>query len=172
MEYLLERIKAGTLISTAVEIPDRFGGGKINIRLLTNQDVLEATLAADRIFSDAGIPVSFQNIKVYEAEKDVQHLYRACTDGEGKPLAANVTEFRKLLTVVDKGILIDYYNKLDEENNPSIDTISDAEFDTLVEAVKKNPNTVSNVSSMNMLRRLAHSLASALASLQKDSGLT
>ncbi len=164
MEYLLERIKAGRKNTVTVRFGDSdihaaLGEDLVTVRLLTNQDVLEATLAADRIFADSGVAVSMQNIKVYEAEKDVQNLYRACTDEDGQPLAPNITEFRRLLTVVDKERLIDAYNRLDSEANPSVSTMSDADFDILVETVKKNPSSVSNVSSTNTLRRLVLSLA-------------
>jgi hypothetical protein len=177
VEYLLERIKAGRKNTVTVRMcePDLsgdFGKNTTTVRLLTTQDVLDATLAADRIFADAGVTVSLQNIKVYEAEKDVQNLYRACTDEDGQPLAANITEFRKLLTVVDKERLIDAYNKLDTESNPSVSTMSAADFDILVETIKKNPSTVSNVSNIVTLRRLVLFLASEQSNSQKDSGRT
>jgi len=175
MQYLLERLKAGRANTITVKVgepdlSDDFGGNLVTIRLLTAQDTLEATLAADKIFADAGVAVSLQNIKAYEAEKDIQHLYRACTDADGRPLAASITEFRRLLTVADKERLIDHYNRLDAEANPSVSTMPDADFDALVETVKKNPEAVSNVSSIVTLRRLARSLASLPVSSQRDSG--
>jgi hypothetical protein len=59
---------------------------------------------------------------------------------------------------VDKERLIDAYNRLDTEANPSVSTMPDSDFDALVETVKKNPSTVSNVSNILTLRRLALSL--------------
>jgi len=177
MDYLLERIKAGrsntAIVRFGASIADALNDDElVTIRLLTTQDVLESTLAADKIFADSGVAVSLQNIKTYEAEKETQHLYRACTDSEGKPLAPNITKFRQLLTVEDKEYLIDEYNKLAEAANPAIDKMSDADFDALVEAVKKNPSTVSSVSSTNTLRRLVLSLAFQLAISQTDNGHT
>jgi hypothetical protein len=178
MEYLLERIKAGRKNTVTVRFGDSdidaaLGSDLVTVRLLTVQDTLEASFAADRIFADSGThTVSMQNIKAYEAEKDVQNLYRACADEDGKPLAASVAEFRRLLTVADKERLIDAYNRLDAEANPSADTMSDAEFDELVETVKKNPNTASNVSSINTLRKLTRYLAAALAISPQVNGHT
>jgi hypothetical protein len=175
MGYLLERLKAGRANFTTCKLSgDGFDAPEntITIRLLTSQDVLEATLAADRVFSEAEVPVSLQNIKDYEAEKDTQRLYRACADGDGKPLAANISEFRRLLTVAAKEKLIDRYNELEAECNPSLDTMTDAELDTLVEAVKKNPALLSKVSSIGTLRRLSRCLASLLAPSPTGSGHT
>jgi len=169
MESLLEKIKAGT--QNYVECAWPKTDVRVRIRVLNNQDILDASMAADNIFRAAGVDVSMQNIKVYEAEKNVQHLYRACTDLDGKPLAPSISQFRQQLTVSDKEWLIEQYNELDRECNGSVDTMPDDVFDTLVESVKKNPDTLSNVSSISTLRRLARFLAAALSSSQTGSGL-
>ena len=146
---------------------------QFRINVLTNQDILDASLAADTIFKAADIEVSMANIKAYEAEKAVQQLYRACRGLDGNPLAPTITDFRKLLTVDVKEWLIDRYNELDADLNPSLYSMSDADFDTLVEAVKKNPAaTALNSLSTSTLKRLALSLASAPPSLQTGSGPT
>jgi phage FluMu protein gp41 len=169
MDYVLPIIMAGRRNFIERRFPD--SEATIRIRLLTNQDVLDATLAADKIFREAGDDVSMQNIKVYEAEKDIQHLYRACTDTDGNPLARDIAEFRRLLTVTDKERLTEWYNELDAECNPSADTMPDEDFDALVESVKKNPTAVLKVSSISTLRRLALFLVSPPVNLQTGNGL-
>jgi hypothetical protein len=170
MGFLLETIKAGTRNYVERALP----GTDVNIRIrvLTNQDILEASMAADDVWRISGNGVSMQNIKVYEAEKDIQHLYRACTDLDGKPLAPNITQFRRLLTVLDKEWLIEQYNALDAECNPSVDTMTDDDFDALVEAVKKNPDTALKPLNISTLRRLALFLASAPVNSQTGNGST
>jgi hypothetical protein len=170
MNYALHKIKAG--INNTAECKWPGTDITIRIRLLTNQDILESSLAADKTFRDCGSDVSVQNIKIYEAEKDIQHLYRATSDLDGNSLAPNIAEFRKLLTVSDKEWLIERYNALDAECNPSADTMSDEDFDFLVESVKKNPAAVSKLSSIYTLKRLARFLASAPVSLQTGNGST
>jgi phage FluMu protein gp41 len=170
MEYSINRLKAGRRNCIERQFPG--SDVTVRVRLLTNQDVLDASLAADRIFREAGVEVSMQNVKVYEAEKDVQHLYRACADINGGPLAPTIADFRCQLTVSDKERLIEWYNELDAECNPSADTMTDGDFDALVESVKKNPEAVSKVSSISTLRRLARFLASPPVSLQTGNGLT
>lgn len=158
MEYLLKKLKAGTDNYKDVKIPGT--DFTVRIRLLSSQDILDASNEADKIFKNADVAVNLQNINVYEGEKDTQHLYRACRDIDGNPLAENIMEFRGLLTVPVKEFLISEYLKLNEERNPSLDNMSDAEFDALIESVKKNPTSISNVSNINTLKKVILFLAS------------
>jgi len=170
MACLLEQLKAG--VSNYVERVFPGTDIKIRIRVLNNWDMLDSSMAADKIWKGAEIEVSLQNIKAYEAEKETQYLYRACSDLENKPLAPNVSEFRRLLTVSDRAWLIDQYNELDAESNPAPDTMPDDEFDALVESVKKNPNTLSKLGNISTLRRLALFLASPPVNSLTGSGPT
>ena len=171
MGNMLSRIKEGTKNHVDVEFPG--SGEMIRINVLTSQDILDASMEADRVFRAAAIEVSMQNIRAYESEKEIQYLYRSCRDMDGQPLAPSVSDFRKLLTANDKEWLTEQYNALDTELNPSLNNMTDAEFDALVESVKKNPmEALSNVSSIYTLKKLALFLASAPQSSQTDSGRT
>lgn len=168
MKYLLEELKAGARNTVERTFPN--SDARLRIRLLTAQDILDSSIAADSLFKDKGVGVSVQNVRAYETEKEVQQLYRVCTDLDGNPLAPNISEFRKSLTVSDKDWLTAQYNELDERCNPSLETMSDADFDALVESVKKNPDTISSISSTATLSRLARFLASPPVALQTGNG--
>ncbi|MCL2689069.1 MAG: hypothetical protein FWE57_04380 [Chitinispirillia bacterium] len=168
MKYLLEEIKAGTRNFIEAVFPKT--ETKIRIRLLNAQDINDASMAADKVFTAVDVEVSMQNIKVYEAEKVTQQLYRACSDLEGNSLASDISAFRENLTIADKDWLMEQYEELDEKCNPTIDRMSESDFDTLVAAVKKNPNINLSDLSIPTLRRLVISLASLPVSLQAGNG--
>lgn len=155
---LLQQLKSGTNAQITVMI----GAGEIGMRLLSEQDMLDASMAADRLFADAKIPVTFQNVAMYEAEKTTQQIYRACVEpGTGNPVAENITEFRKLLSTSERAALIEAYNEFDQKMSPSPRAMPQDEFDALVFQVKKTPNeTVGSISSLSTLRRLCSYLAS------------
>jgi hypothetical protein len=172
MAALFEKLKAGTRNEKEITWPGT--EQKILVRVLSNQDTLEASIAADRVFKDSDTAVAFQNIGVYETERDTQELFRTCLDPETKqPVAQTVTDFRKLLTSGVRKALCDEYNKLDEECNPRPEEMSGEEFDALLENLKKNPESVlGKVSSFATLKRLCLSLASPPATSLKASGST
>lgn len=172
MANLLQKIKAGRKNYVDVQLPG-VDDATVRINILTGQDTLDSSMAADAIFKAAEINVSMANIKAYEEEKVTQCLYRSCRDLDGNPLAPTISDFRRLLTTPIKDYLTERYNALDAECNPSPDNMPDAEFDALVENVKKNPlEALSNVSNMSTLKRLALFLASPPSSLQTGSGPT
>jgi hypothetical protein len=172
MSNLLSKIKNGSNNFVDVLFPGT--STLIRIKLLSNQDTLDATLAADKIFKASDVPVTFQNVNTYENEKTVQLLFRSCRNPDnGEPIAADVTEFRRLLSNEERSALIDEYNALAQECNPSPMEMDPAEFDALIAQVKKNiQETIGNISNLQTLRKLSRYLAEELLSLQKDNGPT
>jgi hypothetical protein len=171
-ENLLATIKAGIKNSKQIFFP---GTDKmIIVHVLSNQDILYAAIEADRLFKTEEVPVGFHNMQDFETEKDTQRLYRALRDPEyGKPLTPTITEFRQLITQGERAALIDEYNSLDQECNPHPDEMPIAEFDALVETLKKNPvQAIGKVSSISTLKKLAIFLAKQLWNSQTDSGST
>lgn len=172
MTSLFDKLKAGTRNERAVPWPGT--EHKVLLRVLSNQDTLDAAISTDRFFKDSDTAVAFQNIGVYEAERDTQELYRACLDPETKkPVAPSIADFRRLLSTGTRQSLIEEYNRLDEECNPRPLQMTDGEFDALVESLKKKPEeTLGKISSSAILKRLCLFLASPPATSLKDSGST
>jgi hypothetical protein len=169
---LYDKLKAGTRNEQLVTWPGT--DHQVLIRVLSNQDTLDASLAADRLYKEADSAVTFQNVGVYEAERDTQELYRACLDPETKkPVAPSISDFRRLLSQSVRRALIDEYNRLDEECNPRPMEMDAGEFDALVENLKKKPEeTIGKISSSATLKKLCLFLASPPATSPKDSGST
>lgn len=169
---LLEKIKAGTANRRIVTFPgtDR----QIAIRVLSNQDVIDANIAADRVYKDAGIDIGFHNVNDYETEKTVQLLFRACIDPDtGERVASGVSQFRQLTTPEERDRLSDEYHALREECNPGAKDMAPAEFDALVLSLKKKPSeTIGSISSLRVLKKLALYLAEEHATLPKGNGPT
>jgi hypothetical protein len=172
MASLFEKIKAGSKNERSVLWPGT--EHQVLIRVLSNQDTLDASIAADRFFKESDTAVAFQNVGVYEAERDTQELYRACLDPETKkPVAPSIADFRRLLSNGVRQVLIDEYNRIDEECNPRPDRMSNEEFDALLESLKKKPEEIlGKISSFATLKKLCLFLASPPVTSLKDNGST
>jgi hypothetical protein len=172
MSDLLATLKAGKLNCCEINFPGT--DKKVRLVVLSTQDTLDASLAADRLFAQEKIVPAFHNINTFENEKTTQMLFRALRDPEtGDPVTQNISEFRRMLTNEERNALIEEYNVLAERCNPSPIEMPADEFDALIENVKKNPlETIGNISSLQTLKRLSLFLAEGLANLQKDNGST
>lgn len=172
MESLLDKLKAGTANRKALPWPG-LPEAVVHLHVLSDQDQLEAGMAADRIYRDAKIDVAMANINDYEAEKTTQLLYRAVRDpSTGGRICPDIESFRRLLTKGAREALVHELNQLTQECSPPLDTMTQEQYDSIVESVKKNPQIVLNHSSICLLRKLVMSLAAQLASLQAANGST
>lgn len=170
MTDLLKIIKAGTKNKTIINFPGT--DKKVELRLLSNQDTLDATADSEKLFKHLGIVPEFYNINSWENERAIQMLYRALHNPEdGSPISPDIASFRNMTTNEERRDLIDAYDALTAECNPSPDVLSSEEFDALIESVKKNPETtIGSCSNLQTLRRLALFLAKLLASSRTDNG--
>jgi hypothetical protein len=169
---LIEQLKAGASNHKMVSWPG--SDARIELHVLTEQDHFEAGIAADRIYADADLPITSANVDDYQAEKNTQLLFRAVRDPQShKPLKCAVEDFRRMLTRDIRNALITELSQLEQECSPNPYTLSDEQYASVLEAVKKNAEpTVMSVSSIALLRRLSRSLASELAASQAGSGPT
>ena len=156
---IVQRLKAGTANRKLWHWPGT--DVDVELRVLSDQDQLEAGLAADRLYRDANVDVAMPNINDYEGEKTTQLLFRAVLDpATHKQLFADITEFRKVLTRPVRDALGRALDELQQECSPPVDCMSQDEFDRLVARVKKTPEqTLSKLSNISTLRRLCTYLA-------------
>lgn len=159
MADLLEKLMAGVANWREVQWPG--SETAVCIRPVTEQDRLEATVAADRFFRDAKSQIGMENIRAYEDEYAVQILFRVVADPVTKKrLCEDIATFRKLLVGNTPRILTDHLNALASECSPAPDSMSSDEFDLLIERVKKNAGeALGNVSDIFVLRKLCSFLA-------------
>ncbi len=165
---VLERLKAGTNNKKTITFPGT--EEPIVIHVLSEGERQDAVFSADRHFNGQKIEVSMSTVETFEAEKTLQMIYRAATDADGKPLARTVDEFRKLITLDEKNVLVDEYLSMEKECSPSDETMSNEELARLVDDLKKNPATPGSVSSISIARQLITYLVNLLQSLPKDNG--
>lgn len=156
---LIDKIKAGSQATKEIDWPG--SENKIRIRLCNENDFLIASQETDKLFE--GTRIAAENVDQYSAEKETQLLFRAIQDpATGKQLFTNITDFRTVLTPEIKNILGETLDALHEEYSPDLDTISDSDFDKLVEGVKKNADIIDDVSNIYTLRKLSRFLVSQL----------
>jgi hypothetical protein len=165
---LLATLKSGKQIRKTVTFPGT--DVQFEFRLLSEQDKFDAALQTDMLYKDN--PVGFHNHNDYLNEKTTQQLFRACViAGVDLPIAASITEFRKLITGNERDILIDQYNEFDRENNPSPNTLTKDEFDKLMFDLKKKPEqTIGSILNLQTARKVITSLVSQPVILPKDNG--
>lgn len=172
MPTLLEMLKAGQGNRKRVPWPGS-DGAEVELRPLTDQDQLDASLAADRMYRDAKIDIGMANIQDYEAEKTTQLLWRAVCDPQtGGRVCKDIAEFRALMTRGVRAALVLQLEEFTQECSPSLDTMEQEQYDALLMRVKKTPEAASSVSSICTLRRLCRSLAGQHATSQTGSGST
>jgi hypothetical protein len=156
MSDLLDRLKAGqsALGNTTVS------GVKFGLRLLSEQDYMDAGFAVDREMTAAGVELSVATSELFETEKTAQLLFRALVDPDtGKQVATNVKQLREALSRDNKHALMQAYLDHEKTFSPSERTLTDGEFSDLVEEVKKNPSTPHlNDLSIDTLKRLITTL--------------
>ena len=105
----------------------------------------------------------------FKEEKIVQALYLCVKDSNNKTFCT-ISEFKKLITPELLVWLEDQHAILEEKYSPNIDNMSNDEFDKLITEVKKKPeSTLSTISSIYTLRRVALCLVNPAPSLQMDS---
>ena len=162
---ILQRIKAGSEITKEIDWPG-VEGGTVLLKVLTDNDNLQAGLAADKIFS--GSKIGVENMRNYDAEVETQMLYRSVKDPETKRgITNNISDFRSLLTTDIKDALATELDLLHEECSPNPVTMPEEEFDILLKDLKKKPvkerlELIGNVSSFHTVKRLLKCLVSQL----------
>jgi hypothetical protein len=156
MADLLDRLKAGRTAVARKRILDvEFG-----LRILTEQDYLQAQIATEQAMKSAGMELSVSTAEMFESEKASQLLVRALIDPDsGKPVADSAKALREALSREDKAALVEAYLEHEKSFSPSELTLSEEEFSSLLDEVKKNPLTKRlRDSSSETLRRLITSL--------------
>lgn len=170
---LLKKLKAGTNNKKTINFPGT--AGEVVLRVLSEAERQAAAFATEKRFEVMKIDPSLMTADVYESEKTTQLLFRALEDPEkeGGAIASNIDEFREMITLDEKDIIVDEYTALEQECSPALDSMSEEAVDELLESLKKKPEEIAGgVFNIVIAHRLILSLVNQLQSLQKDSGST
>jgi len=154
---LLDTIKAGISNKTTVLWPG--SDVPIQVRVLSKAEIQEATFAAQRRFQSEKIEKDFTTIETLKDEETIQILWRAYSDGEGKPLTATVDVFRKTVNTDEVTALARAYQEFEQEVSPNFDAMDEETFKQFLEDLKKKPEeTIGCVPSIALAKRLLRSL--------------
>ena len=171
MDSFLERLKAGTSNSKLINWPGK--EDKVCLRILSEQDRMEAVFAAERLFKNEKVETNLMTAEQYDNEKVIQILYRAlrAADNQEQPIAPSITVFRKSITREETKVLISEYINYEQECSPSPGNLSQEAFDKLLLDIKKNPATIStSIFDLQIAKKLLLTLASQPQSLPLDNG--
>jgi len=130
------------------------------VRLLSAKEVTAAKFANQREYKAMGIDIAVHNIADYKEQEADHVLWRAIIDLDGKKVFSSVDDFRGGCSREVIAALSEEYNALSEECDPSIDAMSDAEYRSLLELVKKKPELIhTKVSNLRTAWQLLRTLA-------------
>lgn len=160
---LLEKLKLGVDNTKMIPLMEE----QIRLRVLTDDELLKCRADALAYAETLGLDAEGMTV-----DMAIRQLYKAATDVEGKPLAGTYEKFRGLLTRRWREYLIGEYLELERECSPSLDRLTEEEFEQLLEEVKKSPDLLRNSSNTNLLRRLARYLENRPARSLPASGST
>lgn len=169
---LLEKIKAGDNNTKIIKFP---GTDKpVLLKILSNADTQEAGIAAERYFESQKIAFSTSTVDLFADEQKTQMLFRALCDPDDrqKPIADSVAKLREQLTIEEKNYLIDQYMAFEQECSPNMAKMTDAEVDSFLDDLKKNPAPIMNCSNIVLLRRLLLCSVNRQPSLPMGNGYT
>ncbi len=136
------------------------GTDDVYVRLyIANHEIIKtASIAAEDTFKN--ITIAVHNVEAYRFEKMMQIFYRIIKTDDGKDLCT-MSEFRKIVTPDIFEWLDDEHEVLQEKHAPSIDEMSQKDFDKLIQDLKKKPEaTLLGNCSIYTLRRACLFLAS------------
>lgn len=162
MSGLLAQLKAsGSAIRVVVVTGISFG-----LRILNDQDYLDADLAALAFMKKNEVVFATESAETFEQEKATQLLFRALVNPEtGVRAAKTSAEVRESLSRDQKAFLIKEYLEHERQCAPKEETMPEEEFAALLDSVKKKPERMSlSDLSTEALKRLILSLASPPAS--------
>jgi len=159
---LLERLQLGRSAIGIVTVH----GVELGLRVLSEEDYLQAQMATERAMQAAGMTLSVSTAEAFESEKASQLLCRAlCDPLSGKALCDSAQALRAALSREEHAWIIEAYLDHERRFSPSERTLDEEAFAALLEEVKKKPLTPRlNDSSTATLRRLIASLACPPAS--------
>ncbi len=158
MSQLLDRLKAGRSVIGRVTV----NGVEMGLRVLSEQDYLEAQIATEQAMQAVGLVLSVSTAEAWESEKASQLLLRALVDPlRGVPLAESAQALREALSRDEHTFIIEAYLEHEKRFSPSERTLDGEAFAELLDEVKKTPQTPRlNDSSIGTLKRLITALAS------------
>jgi len=142
---ILEKLKAGTSNTRMVD----FCGVTLKLRLLSEAEIQQCRVESQSYAKKKELDEENEAI-----ENALRQLFVALSDQEGNRCAENIDSFRKLLTRVDREYLVEEYLLLEKDSWPSLPGMERPEFEEILEAVKKSPDSVLNSSNTSTLRRL------------------
>lgn len=146
---ILEKLKAGIMNTRDVG----FHGITLKLRLLSETEIVQCRLDT--------LAYSVKNNLDEESqatENARRQLYIVLSDSEGNRVSDSIDSFRDLLTRGEREYLIEEYLFLENECLPSVPGMAQAEFDDILEQVKKSPESILSVSNTATLRRLINYL--------------
>lgn len=159
MSELLQKLKAGRSAVARVKV----GEVELGLVILTEQDYLEAGLAALEEMKSAGHEdATVANSEYFEQAKATQLLFRAVVDpASGKRLCETAEDLRAVISRSEKALLVERYMDHERDYSPAEWNMGEKEFAALLEEVKKTPETTHlNDFGSVTLRKLVRSLAS------------
>ena len=158
-DEIIEQIKASHKVSRVIGWPGH-EDIKVEMRLLNMSECRQAKIDNQLEFKKAGIELSVANLADYREQEVVHGLWRACYNpATGERIFRNAEDLRKSCTPDELLYLSGEFNSFVEEQDPNINKLSDKDFESLKELLKKTPDQIQlKVTNLPLAWRLLHTL--------------
>lgn len=158
-DEIIEQIKASHKVSRVIGWPGH-EDIKVEMRLLNMSECRQAKIDNQLEFKKAGIELSVANLADYREQEVVHGLWRACYNpATGERIFRNAEDLRKSCTPDELLYLSGEFNGFVEEQDPNINKLSDEDFESLKELLKKTPDQIQlKVTNLPLAWKLLHTL--------------
>jgi hypothetical protein len=121
----------------------------LKIRLLSEAEMQQCRIDAQNFVKKNGLDEESELI-----EKVMRQLFVALSDEEGNKCTETIDSFRKLINRGEREYFTEEYLFLERECMPSVPGMDNAEFQNILDEVKKSPDSVLNAGNIYTLKRL------------------
>ena len=156
---IIEMIKDAHKVSKIIGWPGK-PDIKVKMRLLTLSETRISKVQNQQEFKKDGLEIGSHNWADYREQECVHGMWRILLDPEtDKPIFNSAEDLRSFCTTDELNAISAEYNAFADENDPSLDRLSNEDYEALVDTLKKTPDLIpKKVLSLPVAWKLLHTL--------------
>lgn len=133
---------------------------KVEMHLLNMSESRQSKIDNQLEFKKDGVDIAVHNLADYREQEALHGMWRAFYDpSTGKRIFKSAEEMRLYCTPDELTALCSAYNQFADELDPNVNMLSDEEFESLKELLKKTPEKIQQkVTSLPLAWKLLHTL--------------
>jgi len=144
------------------------------VKVLNESNFIEAEAYCDNLyFKDStgkgkGREIQLGNLDERTHLKDIYLVYLSCVNSDGTKCFDTFAIFTECITPSVANELYAMQSEWQEQCSPNFDNLTQETFDKIIDEIKKKPETVETISSINLLRNLLTTTVNRLVNSQTE----